>query len=126
MKTPEEIKKGLECYITQNTGGCDGIPCRDCPHYDPNSAYTITACKDALAYIRQLEREKAVLLEELSGMDGSCEYCKNAMRIAEPCDEVDFDCEACENKCPCGKCQDGSNWQWSGLANGAVVLGGES
>ena len=55
MKTPEEIKKGLECYIMQNTGGCEDIPCRDCPHYDPNSAYTITACKDALAYIKQLE-----------------------------------------------------------------------
>ena len=55
MRTPDEIKKGLECYIVQNTGGCENIPCRDCSHYNPNSAYTITACKDALACIQQLE-----------------------------------------------------------------------
>lgn len=58
MKTPEEIKRGLECYIVQNTGGCENIPCRDCSHYNPNSAYTITDCKDALAYIQQLECER--------------------------------------------------------------------
>ena len=45
MKTPEEIKKGLEI--------CGGYDCRGCPYYG-------TACdkglnNDALAYIQQLE-----------------------------------------------------------------------
>ena len=71
-RTPEEIKKGLECYITQNTGACEEISCRDCPHYNPNSAYTITACKDDLDYIQQLEsaQPKWISVEEALPEDG--------------------------------------------------------
>ena len=48
MKTPEEIKKGLECGF-----------CHECP-YDNNKFETVEECarqvhKDALAYINQLE-----------------------------------------------------------------------
>lgn len=51
MKTPDEIKRGLEC--------CAGAaPCKDCPYFNNNNA----ACarnknRDALEYIQQLEAQ---------------------------------------------------------------------
>lgn len=52
MKTPEEIKRGLECCAIRKT-------CRGCPY--ENNSYS-TACMntldaEALAYIKQLERK---------------------------------------------------------------------
>jgi len=54
MKTPDEIKKGLECGS-----------CRECP-YDNAEDLTVEECvkhvlNDAVAYIQQLERENASL-----------------------------------------------------------------
>lgn len=55
MKTPEEIKKGLECC------GADE-PCEECCPYHPevNSCIEMIA-RDALFYIRQLENQIADL-----------------------------------------------------------------
>lgn len=49
MKTPEEIKRGLEC-----SSNCSdqGMKCRECP-YQPLDCPDLHA--DALAYIRLLE-----------------------------------------------------------------------
>lgn len=52
MKTPDEIKKGLECGF-----------CHECP-YDINELETVEECarqvhKDAIAYIQQLEETVA-------------------------------------------------------------------
>lgn len=58
MKTPDEIKKGLGCYIKQHSIGCDDIYCIECELYERNSTYTIAACADALAYIQRLEEDK--------------------------------------------------------------------
>ena len=60
MKTPEEIKKGLEC--------CMGVAdCCACPYKkessDVGKSCVETSTKDALAYIQQLE-EKAALYDE--------------------------------------------------------------
>lgn len=47
MKTPEEIKKGLEiCIVDKN--------CRDCPYNNGNCGMQLEI--DALAYIQQLEQ----------------------------------------------------------------------
>lgn len=47
MKTPEEIKKGLECCIS---GDCDF-----CPYYKAKMDCGDHLKSDALAYIQQLE-----------------------------------------------------------------------
>ena len=52
MKTPEEIKKGLECCTTGNY-----LSCRKCP-YEQGGCGEDENLKDALAYIQQLERER--------------------------------------------------------------------
>jgi hypothetical protein len=58
MKTPEEIKKWMEC--------CSIIPpkCNECPANIENSLCDISMLRCTLAYIEQLEREKKDLLEE--------------------------------------------------------------
>ena len=47
MKTPEEIKKGLEICIADKS-------CRDCPYHNGNCGMQLE--RDALAYIQQLEQ----------------------------------------------------------------------
>ncbi len=49
MKTPEEIKKGLECC--GNSGKCKG-----CPYYGGYELCMGTLAEDALAYVQQLEQ----------------------------------------------------------------------
>lgn len=58
MKSPDEIKKGLECC-----GTLDG-DCESCPFDDGLQTFCNDRLrKDALAYIRQLERENANLVK---------------------------------------------------------------
>lgn len=47
MKTPEEIKKGLEICIADKS-------CKDCPYNNGNCYMQIV--KDSFAYIQQLEQ----------------------------------------------------------------------
>ena len=61
MKTPEDIKKGLECGF-----------CHECPYYN-DEIETVEECarhvhKDALAYIRQLEERNKTLEYTLLGV----------------------------------------------------------
>ena len=64
MKTPEEIKKGLECCARETP-----YPCNGCPY--ERTADESWACekdKDTLAYIKQLEcKAKPITC-------GECEY----------------------------------------------------
>jgi hypothetical protein len=60
MKTPDEIKKGLECCVSDCMSDCnkcpyDGMPCND-----------MGLQRDALAYIQQLEAQipKWISMEE--------------------------------------------------------------
>lgn len=60
MKTPEEIKRGLECY--RGTEECDErTDCSECPYntYTPDEMYQCAHIIDALAYIRRLEQDNA-------------------------------------------------------------------
>lgn len=59
MKTPEEIKKGLECCLPR-----DEEWCYTCP-YSNEGCYT-ARIDDTLAYIQQLERERDALLADLT------------------------------------------------------------
>ena len=58
MRTPEEIKRGLECCID---GDCDS-----CPYYEAKKDCGDRLKLDALAYIRQLEdvQPKWISVEE--------------------------------------------------------------
>lgn len=56
-KTPEEIKKGLECRILGSAEKCDH-KCSTCHLFVPGYLYP-EIYKDALALIQQLERDKA-------------------------------------------------------------------
>lgn len=51
MKTPEEIKKGLECCARASEEACKHCPYgNDCDNFEAGNLY-----RDALAYINQLE-----------------------------------------------------------------------
>ena len=60
MKTPDEIKKGLECHTSD-----DIVSCYDCPYYydcyETARSNGAVMAMDTLAYIRQLEKELAEL-----------------------------------------------------------------
>lgn len=56
MKTPDEIKEGLESCVDYYANGCAEQFCDDCP-YSENECFQLE--KDALAYIRQLEKRLA-------------------------------------------------------------------
>lgn len=51
-RTPEEIKKGLDCCFP-----CEDPECLDCP-YRGTERCADTRIDDTLAYIQQLERER--------------------------------------------------------------------
>ena len=55
MKTPEEIKKGLECCAKASEEACKHCPyCNDCDIFEACNLY-----RDALAYITKLEQHFA-------------------------------------------------------------------
>lgn len=108
MKTPEEIKEGLECCAEYGncSKGCPYNTIKDCGH----DLYS-----DALAYIQQLERERDAAVAQLKEVDVSsyfeCAHCKHE----ELCDSPVWPCNDCDNEeCPCHTCSEGSNWQWCG------------
>lgn len=106
MKTPDEIKKGLECCQTP-------IKCEQCP-YEPECELPFGDAinADALAYIQQLEREKDALLKDLRATD-PCDNCKHG----DTAWECDGDCSFCDHSetCQCRECDDDSHWEWAGI-----------
>lgn len=103
MKTPEEIKKGLDCcFVTSN---CDD----GCP-YDNNSCdYTFMNSSlfvDALAYIEQLEEQIDLMKIQ---MHGDCGVCKH---------RGGFDVEGAIMSQRCYEClkkETRPNWEYEGL-----------
>ena len=81
MKTPEEIKQGLEC--------CSADECHGqhvgCPYV--GKLYCVrNVCGDALAYIQQLERERDAAVEDLSlyAMCAACKHGENGNDVKCP------------------------------------------
>ena len=100
MKTPEEIKKGLECcpVCSKSCAYYSGVDCYVELHYD------------ALAYIQQLERERDAAV---SLLDGECYACLHN-EDGEPCRTKEI-CQCCVyNEDAWGMDLD-YNWQWRGV-----------
>lgn len=75
MKTPDEIKKALECHK-------DGRACHDCP-YEQGRTFSVDGvtfgCSkdivaDALDYIKQLEGQIDRMLDYMHGDCGACKH----------------------------------------------------
>lgn len=88
MKTPDEIKKGLEC-CWKNRSDIGVSVCNDCPYLGKRTGQ----CKvelglDTLALIRQLEAERdAAILDMTIAAVDACDVCKHTELIIDeaPC-----------------------------------------
>lgn len=74
MKTPSEIKKGLECCACQ-----DGDDCSDmCPYSGRCDIDPYALERDALTYIQQLERQPSIDAVEVV----RCKDCKHSEAVS--------------------------------------------
>ena len=101
MKTPDEIKNGLN--------HCSEDGCKQCPYkYDCDMAdgFSVLA-GDAIAYIHQLERERDAAVEDLETMGEARAYCDTCLHNNTNHKEEH-----------CSSCMSGyliNNWQWRGV-----------
>ena len=103
MKTPDDIKRGLECCCGDCFSGN-----KECP-YDKDDLKENISCirwmsSDALAYIQQLERERDAAIEDICQ---SCGTCKNLFK--EKCTlniSGITDCKLCDS------------YEWRGVQEG--------
>ena len=134
MKTPEEIKKGLEC-CTAEFNECDSCPYREynwCEEKLKDDALELFIklfdCKAKYEYLAkeylrlskrlaQVERERDAAVADLRRADSvDCEHCAHYMPFGESrCDNDDCDCETCTQECACRTCRDNSGWTWRGV-----------
>lgn len=89
MRSPDEIKKGLECCY-------EGIDCTKCPYMkacfeDDEKPYGLVV-PDALAYIQQLERERDAAVKDCASMP--CKTCKKNTKdgFCHTCSLIDGCC----------------------------------
>ena len=80
MKTPEEIKKALECCSKPSNSNA----CTECPYTPCTVGPEKNAQVDALAYIQQLEEQIEFMKIQMQGDCGSCKY-TNVTGGKEPC-----------------------------------------
>lgn len=114
-RTPEEIKKGLECCQTY-----PGRSCKPCPYVRLEHCLSgLNAA--ALAYIQQLEnhigeltekvklleRERDAAVEDMTELMHLGKFCRHCKHLTED-GECTFDFAA--NKCAPWNC-----WQWRGV-----------
>jgi len=124
MKTPDEIKNGLECCVQGNV-------CRkNCPY--GGSPHGIVVCtanlsRDALAYIQQLEAANDELLTKVKQLTAKCRqlererdaavgdlhYLVNHPLSAGPC----YACAHTKDCYSVGNCDTAENdrWEWRGV-----------
>ena len=112
MKTPDEIKKGLECAMPRS---CNGHKCSTCPNatYSLHELLKGDLIKDTFDYITQLEQRLAQAERERDALmydfprGFACHTCKH-----ETTDCNDF---------PCNDCVEASRgvhwvrWEWRGV-----------
>lgn len=128
MKTPEEIKKGLQCIANVRKNGCSESPCGLCKLYVTNY-YSGEVCADALAYIEHLENRIADMAQTARRMDrhidavmedlrGRCSVCVHAEPV-EKCPTV-LKCTRWEEISVCEILTTGNSkrdcdlWEWRG------------
>lgn len=131
MKTPEEIKKGLECRKRGYAEQC-GYECAKCDVYVPG--YVIRELlNDVLAYIKQLEDDNAELKESLDYTDAANTELYSALENAQrerdaAVEDIPRICEFCKRNSTkyladgmiddvCVTCLNGGhfNWKWRGV-----------
>ena len=115
MKTPDEIKKGLECCADLQGYDAD---CLNCP-YTGEQWCGDKSKADALSYIQQLEAELEAVKRERDAAVRDMTYATR--------------CESCKHYCvdiggfPCNKCTvvhngAGIMWEWRGVKeNGGTI-----
>lgn len=110
MKTPEEIKKGLECctpkYESKVWYSCSS----ECP-YRPEGAFCRNVLqRDNIAYIQQLERERDVAVILLKGECFACLHNENGepSRTKETCQRCLYNEDAWGMDLE-------YNWEWRGV-----------
>ena len=131
MKKPEEIKKGLECYI--NHGECKKHPrCNGCPYkiYTPDEVYGNVPIRDALALIQQLEADNSRLNDTIRSLtdllNAAHEETAKAIRERDAAvDALHGDCSRCcwQQTEKCATCRHDAgawnthedNWEWEGV-----------
>ena len=92
MKTPDEIKKALECCFY------DSAQCGECPYYPVSCDRELV--RDAREYIRQLEAERDALMAFVKGQCHACKFSDYSF-TEEPCDSCFADRR--------------SRWEWRGV-----------
>ena len=101
-KTPEEIKKGLECcrpiWKSDHFKTCD----RACPYVNEGHFCRTMLNSDALALIRQLEAERERDGENIKKL---CSYLAYGIPDAHV---EENNCKECKRKCECRDCPDGT------------------
>ena len=125
MKTPEEIKKGLESC---NSDECHGNH-TDCPYVESDMCMSLIT-GDALAYIQQLEDELAAVKRERDALME--DFDKYRIRNIQQTSGV-YACDLCKyggdpyrddvgKKCPKG-CDGMTKWKWRGMCveNGGII-----
>lgn len=131
MKTPDEIKKGLECctpgWVANHWKSCSS----KCPYITLSASCRGQLVYDSLTYIQQLENHIGELTEKVAQLDhvtrerdalleivkelGECNYCKHNSY----CPHTIPDCMSCKDgNCQCYSCGHQSKWQWSGVQEG--------
>lgn len=131
MKTPEEIKKGLECMANAD------IECDVCPYRDDSYLFCSTGIvKDAIACIEQLEANDSQVKKALqdNGFGSLEELLQAYSQVKRERDAAVNDlksvqggqrCERCKNyggtefiDAVCIECINGSIWEWRGVQEG--------
>lgn len=101
-KTPEELKKGLECcrpiWKSDHFKTCDSA----CPYVNEGHFCRTMLYSDALALIRQHEAERERDGENIKKL---CSYLAYGIPDAHV---EEKSCNECERKCECRDCPDGT------------------
>ena len=95
MKTPEEIKKGLECCSKpQLSNHCKDCPYDECGCVEDGKA---NVTHDALTYIDQLEEQIRLMHIQMHGDCGVCKHRHHA-QVTQHGPRFDGPCAACIQK----------------------------
>lgn len=135
MKSPEEIKKGLECcqtmvrcsMCTYNDIGCNAVECQKVLFGD--SLVLINQLesrekklKSKIAKLEQrlaqAERERDAAVRDLRDNYDPCDVCKKKNICEEHCPKNGYDCISCldTERCIFYNCtKDNDLWQWRGV-----------
>ena len=123
-KTPDEIKKGMECCITDK--------CRECPYYPLYEVYgcKLARAKDALALIQQLQADNAQQARCIENMTDKLNALNDEVaKLQAERDAAVEDletvcgmftvCHACKDRFwggdSCRGCVNSNHWQWRGV-----------